>query len=848
MVGCESFCTKAECADLKEQIRAIWNILEGLSSAFCSKEDCVQLWGQVLAINYKLDNTLKLLNTHIDSKAPEAHNACSEEECNQIERKAEEAKAIALLAKDLIEVHSDQPLSGAHEFDCDVDVDVSLAASKQSSSLVIYTSVSVCGKKGSDKEEITLNLKDNSDDFCTKEECEELKNLIGLNNLRIGDLQISQSAQQEDIDNLKDKVEKTNQDNTDIKRGDIPIPIYYGDGSLVGSTKNFPKFIGGGGSMDLNDLIDKLNEIQLDVHQCCNNISSVGDAVSTVGDSVSNVNEGLKQSSQVLGAQMDVNQDEARSWFNININSNNQQSVDLKEVLYYLKKVDSLLNKDDSVSTGGCSLDAATGIKVFNPTNNNYQISNINDYLKTMFVYLREIHKTACESSTGQQADVEKIWRLLGGDSIFTANPDGTIQEKILNLEKDMRKDIDNMFYPVTTDAIKGDRLIKHLPDYLRAIGATEHYRSGHYKYDENYKLIPDMTMSVQELREALNLPEETEIDFNQLTEEQEEQLATLQIDDDDEKWKWSYNQTMETLGKIPLRFSIAKDHPLIQDFDINSVEWTEFSAVPPGFFKTFSDDKGFYKGIRYVLAVKDAEKDIDIEISSLSDGVVELMGLMIASMTNDKLAKEMLTRQLIETASLKQILMTSYSKLEAVQAYLGCDFREKSDEYDLVFNPTPNDTSDQTLEMIGLLEPTKVNYKRDIFGKGHNETLESKLRELLNAAMIIKAKYWRQIASNKSTTVADETATKVDLKLKFKKALDLGAEILGDDKKSPTEEEPNKTEFDDFIKQVEYGFGQTIGDIDNDGNTKDPYGRDKSERPKIQRFKDTKEEKGGNV
>lgn len=817
MAGCESFCTKAECSELKEQIRAIWNVLEGLSSVFCFKDDCEKLWGQVAAIDNKVNMTLLRLNTHIESKAPDAHSACSEEECTKIDRKAEEAKAIALLAKDLIEVHSTQPLSGAHEFDCDVGVDVSLAASKESSSLAIYTSVSVCGVTGSDREEITISSNEpNLDDYCTKKECEDLKTLIGINNLRIGDLQISQSAQQEDIDNLKEKTEKNDQDTTDITNGNIPIPIYYGDGSLVGDTKNFPRFIGGGGSMDLNDLMDKLKEIQSEVSQCCNGISSVGDAVSTVGDSVSSVDNNLQQSAQVLGAQMDVNQNEARSWFNININSNNQNSVDLKEVLYYLKKVDSLLNKDDSVSTGGCALDSGTGIRVFNPTSNNYQISNINDYLKTIFIYLKEIHKTACESSTGQKADVEKIWRLLGGDSIFTANPDGTIQEKILNLEKDMRKDINNMFYPSAPDAIKGDRLIKHLPDYLRAIGSVEHFRSGHDRYP--FDMVEDWTLSLEQTKEKLGITD-VNWSWDKITSEQEKALE-IEIESDLDWNIWRQKNDYDVYGKFPFQITIEKNSLIKQDIDIAE------SKV--------SDDPILYK---YTTTIVDAENDEIIDFSSISDSFSEIYGFLLAEAINNKLVKELNSRQMFEVASIRQMVTDLYGKIESIQAYLGYKISEKSEEYWLTFNPSPkevNEEGDQTVEMLDFLKPSKVYYTKEQFAGKSTESLEAKIFDLLTSSAIIKNVHADQIKNS-----TDISIFKGNLKNKLKQGKDLYETLLGDPKTNDDSSNPDKTEFDKWLEEgVEKGFSKQIGDIDADGNIKEPYGRDYEARPKVQRFK----------
>lgn len=212
-------------------------------------------------------------------------------------------------------------------------------------------------------------------------------------------------------------------------------------------------------------------------------------------------------------------------------------------------------------------------------------------------------------------------------------------------------------------------------------------------------------------------------------------------------------------------------------------------------------------------------------------------MGFIIAEATNNKLLKELNSRQMFEVASLRQMLTSLYSKFESLQAYLGYKVTEQQDEYWLSFNPSPrqvNENDDQILELLNFLKPSRVFYTKELFGGKRNEALDAKINECLTASAIIKARY-----SESFSVFSQFVDFEGQLKEKFANSKDLISKIINKDGLTNDDpDRPDKTEFDDFIEEVEKGFSQQIGDIDQDGNPREPYGRGYGERPRIQRFK----------
>lgn len=95
---------------------------------------------------------------------PDLSGYCTTSECAEIRRVAENALSIANQALSLINAHTGQPVPGAHQWQGNVNVDVSLASSG-GRSLKLFTRVDVAGKSGNDSETISIaNLKGDKGD------------------------------------------------------------------------------------------------------------------------------------------------------------------------------------------------------------------------------------------------------------------------------------------------------------------------------------------------------------------------------------------------------------------------------------------------------------------------------------------------------------------------------------------------------------------------------------------------------------------------------------------------------------------------------------------------------------
>lgn len=578
-----------------------------------------------------------------------------------------------------------------------------------------------------------------------------------------------------------------------------------------------------GGGMALDDLDRKLDEILSKLGDCCQTTQLVGDGVRDIGTATSQIGEGIsdvQQRSEVLGIQV----------------TNLGTAIDEVD-----RRIRDYINfPPQPLTLGDCETVLDNQNKEKHIYNNSKIVENYSseqDLLLITLRYLNKINEHICKLADKSNTD-DRVWKLLGGDTLFEYSGEEIIPQ-ILDIESLIRSmTLQLQEGNEETERAKGYIEIKHLPDLIQSYASVSHYRSGHYKYGDEYKLIPDMTMSLKELKEALGLPDDEVFEFNQLTEQQEEQLATLLIEDDEEKWKWTYNQMMETLGKIPITFKIEKDHPLVQDIDIeehedNSLDWWE--VITSG-----AKEWNINSKIYYTIKTTNLDNDIDIEISSISDGITEIIGLLVNSMTSDKFAREMITRIMYETASIKNTSLVSLSKIEALQAYTGADYKEVGEKYWLTFTPNPQENAtekNQILEAINYLRPCEITYRKDILNQDPRESMSSIFRNLIHGYLIIKARYWQQ-TKPESVLAPNGFDTKYDLTKQVIQSIEFGREVIGKDKKTPTPDEPNKTEFDDFLEEVEKGFESIVGDTDQDGTIKEPYNRNYDERPKTQRFK----------
>lgn len=558
-----------------------------------------------------------------------------------------------------------------------------------------------------------------------------------------------------------------------------------------------------GGEMTLNDLDQKLDEILDKLTGCCSTTELISATTTDIKSETGNIQGAvgdLQQRSEVLGIQMAGIGTQLGTLFDWQFPPN-----------------------PDPIELGDCTeILQPDGSKkvVFVPNAITGFYRNEKELMVIAITHLNKIFKHICESSTATQAQDDRLWKLLGGDDLFEY-AGGNIIEQTLDIESLIKSKVNQL----TTDneeqdRAKGNLTIKHLPDYLEALTSVEYWRSGHNELPA--RLPNDLTMTEEEVKTILNLDQNTPLNWGGLTEEQEEQLS-IEIETDLDYQIWLQKNLFDSIGKFPIEIEIKKNSLLMQDIDINETFTYQLPEQP---WKTLL---GEFK-LKYDIKFIDSPEDKIISITSIADGLNELCGLILSEMLNQKLSRELLSRCLLESSSIRQLVTTSFSKIESIQAFLGYNVNTVKDSYWSTFNPDPRDSSDQTVEMLNFIKPSEIFYQKDIFQGKSTETLQSALVSLLHAATVIRSQHFTQVDLNGDLFE--------QIKSNFKAGKDLIDTIINKDGSNPSDANPDRTDFDEFLEVVEAGFAQTIGDIDQDGNSRDPYGRNRDERPRIQRFK----------
>lgn len=354
---------------------------------------------------------------------------------------------------------------------------------------------------------------------------------------------------------------------------------------------------------------------------------------------------------------------------------------------------------------------------------------------------------------------------------------------------------------------------IANWPDFVEAYFAYTNWRNGNLDFP--LYLIEDLSLDEEEVKKKLRKPEEWTLD--KLTEEEEEELKIM-LNTHLEREMWGIKNLIEILGLTPYKLVIEKNHPLLTEYDIDVKTHKNIFRLESF---NIEREKTLYK---YKLVKREAKEDKIIKIANLAEATKEILTSLLELHTGQKLIKELSIRELLESASIRNTCINTWSNIEAILAYLGFPYTEKKDSYWLSFSPPKSEEGDDEThqEVIEMLEPKEIFFKRTIYDDKPHSTLYAYLKSIAHSAAIIKAYLWEEVVptrmpdeewlKQKPPEITPEEwlkrkpSKKEYTKMKLKEKLEAGMDLVDkifDVYKTVTNKETGETKFIEFLKHV---------------------------------------------
>lgn len=202
---------------------------------------------------------------------------------------------------------------------------------------------------------------------------------------------------------------------------------------------------------------------------------------------------------------------------------------------------------------------------------------------------------------------------------------------------------------------------------------------------------------------------------------------------------------------------------------------------------------------------IKTGNQEVTLEYKNISQSLADLIGLNIVSNSKNDALMTIGLKNLIETGSTRKQAIVSYRLLEAIQSYLGFKTKHKTERVKFSFDPLvgSNGGSESLTKALTNSEQTiKIEVEDE------DKSLEQKLMTLIEAARIIKGRFFEKLDPN---SVDDFVQNIKDLS-------------------SNIDDSGNNEDFSTFLERVERGFTDSEGITDN----QNPYGRPYDQRPRI--------------
>lgn len=215
-------------------------------------------------------------------------------------------------------------------------------------------------------------------------------------------------------------------------------------------------------------------------------------------------------------------------------------------------------------------------------------------------------------------------------------------------------------------------------------------------------------------------------------------------------------------------------------------------------------------------IEIKDADpttpgdQPVGIKLPNVAESMAEMMGLLLEAAINSRTLVNITTRNLIGSEQDKLQNYKTYMAVQAIVEYLGFKHKDTKEKIPMLITPDKESLEELLQEKELEIEVTNFDDK---------QTFRENLADLLNAAAIIRAVFWRKIDKDK-----DIAAQLVEKVKKLKDVDDALAKNTKDD-----------DELDKFIADVEDGF-RSYTNITDPLN---PYGKPYEERPKIKKIGD---------
>jgi hypothetical protein len=195
------------------------------------------------------------------------------------------------------------------------------------------------------------------------------------------------------------------------------------------------------------------------------------------------------------------------------------------------------------------------------------------------------------------------------------------------------------------------------------------------------------------------------------------------------------------------------------------------------------------------------------VEVNDLSDAISEILGMLAAMSINSGITQNAVIRNLIETGAVKQQAYLGHQYAKGNAEFLGYPGERKKINMPMTFTPGK-----------GLLEGLLGQGNVPVQGwqKTDNRDLGDVMNELLQAAAIIRAVYWRRLDP------------KGDMQGQLKDIITRQAEFPDLDRQRQdlqSEENPDQDDWIQYLQAVENAF---------DESEPSPFGRDFSQRPKL--------------
>ena len=184
----------------------------------------------------------------------------------------------------------------------------------------------------------------------------------------------------------------------------------------------------------------------------------------------------------------------------------------------------------------------------------------------------------------------------------------------------------------------------------------------------------------------------------------------------------------------------------------------------------------------------KEGKQKQTIRLPNVSETLAEMVSLMVQSSINSDLLVNICTRVLAETGADKQQNFKSHQAIIAMIDYLGFNYKESFVDMPLTFKPTEK-TFDKMLK--------EHNVKVKVMEHEGKENLNHHLHELLQAAAIIRAVYWRKLnpSGDVGSEIVKTITNQIGLRDKLGKVDDASLKKLIQELTKTSPVDPNKPE-----------------------------------------------------